>query len=125
MNKQIAKIFAEDIMSKYPVLRNWKFRYVSFTLQPETLAMCNHTRKELQVSGVVTERFTFHMFSQLMYHEIAHAICGHKEGHGPIWLSVARDLGYIYGERVPYEWLLRSLEGVVIEEIAAVKVEEE
>ncbi len=35
----------------------------------------------------------------MLLHEVAHALAGHRAGHGPRWLGVARRLGYL-GARV-------------------------
>lgn len=56
------------------------------------LGQCNFTKRKVEISA-------FHLQSDdakivnTMLHEIAHAIAGHKAGHGPEWVAVAKRIG--------------------------------
>lgn len=56
--------------------------------------LCDYTRKRISVSRFLAARFDDDEIHQVMLHEIAHALAGHRAAHGPKWKRIARDLGY-------------------------------
>ncbi|MET1043051.1 MAG: SprT-like domain-containing protein [Microbacteriaceae bacterium] len=56
--------------------------------------LCNYTAKRITVSRYLAARFEDDAIHQVLLHEVAHAMAGHKAGHGPRWKAIASDLGY-------------------------------
>lgn len=58
---------------------------------------CDYTHKRISVSRHLVPLWTDDAVEQTLFHEIAHALVGHGAGHGSMWLSQARVLGYTGG----------------------------
>ena len=57
------------------------------------VGQCRYTSKEIGISLSHLQYGTPEAIEDTITHEIAHAIAGHGEGHGPRWASVHRSLG--------------------------------
>lgn len=69
----------------------WSF---DFDNAQRRLGICVHSRRQITISRHMTGAATEEQFSQTMLHEIAHALIGSSAGHGPLWKSKARSIGY-------------------------------
>lgn len=55
---------------------------------------CHHDKHQISLSVPLTTLGSLADAEQTMLHEIAHALCGKKEGHSRTWLATARSIGY-------------------------------
>lgn len=69
----------------------WHFRWDTARRRA---GACHHTKRTISLSRHITALGTFDDAEQTILHEIAHALCGKEENHGPKWLAVARSIGY-------------------------------
>lgn len=72
----------------------WSF---AFDNAKKRAGLCNYTERRITVSRYLAQRHADEEVRQTLLHEVAHAIAGHAEGHGPAWRRVARELGYVGG----------------------------
>ena len=72
----------------------WSF---GFDRAKRRAGLCNYTDKRITVSRYLAEKYTDDEVYQILLHEVAHAVAGSRAAHGPRWLRIARDLGYIGG----------------------------
>jgi hypothetical protein len=86
---------AEGLMATH-LGQGWAF---GFDDAKRRAGLCNYTDRRITVSRYLAARWTLEDIEQVLLHEIAHAVAGHRAGHGPRWLKVARRLGYT-GARV-------------------------
>jgi hypothetical protein len=77
------------------LLRGWRFQWVH---SKNTAGVCEHLTKTISLSLPIAKLSTFEQVEQTLIHEIAHAIAGPHERHGPIWLGIAQTLGYTGGQ---------------------------
>jgi SprT-like family len=71
--------------------RGWTF---GFDDAKRRAGLCNYSDRRITVSRYLAARWTAAEVDQVLLHEVAHALAGHRAGHGPRWLSTARKLGY-------------------------------
>src|SRR3954471_23173893 len=76
--------------------RSWSF---AFDNAKRRAGLCNYTEKRISVSRYLAARWSMEDIEQVLLHEVAHALAGHRAAHGPRWLMTARRLGYT-GARV-------------------------
>lgn len=69
----------------------WTF---DFDNAKKRAGLCNYTERRITVSRYLSARWDLDEVEQVLLHEVAHALAGHRAGHGARWLSVARGLGY-------------------------------
>lgn len=50
--------------------------------------------KTIVFSATLIEKWTKAQFTQIVLHEIAHALVGHSHGHDKVWAARARSIGY-------------------------------
>lgn len=55
---------------------------------------CDYTRRRITVSRPLAARYEDDEIHQVLLHEVAHAIAGHRAAHGPRWRRAADELGY-------------------------------
>lgn len=65
--------------------------------------LCNHHTKLITVSRHFGIDASDEEFTQILLHEIAHAIAGAHAGHGSKWRSIARRIGYTGGRTMNWE----------------------
>jgi hypothetical protein len=75
----------------------------------EWAGRCDYSKGTIELSVEFMQAYTPYQVSQIMKHELAHALRGpvrpHRvNGHDDKWLKIARRLGYEHGEMVPHEW---------------------
>lgn len=71
-------------------LDDWHFEW---TRAASFIGDCNHSVRRLRLSKPLTELNDVSVIRDTILHEIAHALVGPKEGHGPKWKAMARKLG--------------------------------
>lgn len=70
---------------------SWSF---GFDNAKRRAGQCDYTKKRITVSRYLAARFEDDEIHQVLLHEVAHALAGHKAAHGPAWKRIARELGY-------------------------------
>lgn len=70
---------------------SWTF---AFDNAKKRAGLCNYTTRRISVSRYLASRYDDDEIHQVLLHEVAHALAGPKAGHGPGWVSIARDIGY-------------------------------
>lgn len=71
-------------------LDGWGFRFSDGT---RTFGRCRHSDKTISLSRQLTRVNDAHHVIETILHEIAHALCGPHEGHGPRWRAMAVRVG--------------------------------
>ena len=89
MNLNAAEKLANSLIKKHLSAR-WTFKWNRRT---SSFGLCNHTTEEIQLSKILTEHETVEHVTNTILHEIAHALAGPFEKHGPRWKQIARSLG--------------------------------
>jgi SprT protein len=72
-------------------LSSWSFRFDNAKTR---FGQCDHSRRCISLSRHLSFSGSEDEVEQVLLHEIAHALAGAREGHGPRWLGIARSLGY-------------------------------
>ena len=70
---------------------SWKFEFDS---AKRRAGLCNYTARTISLSKHLVLLHDVDQAKQVLWHEIAHALCGKNEGHGKVWLATAKGLGY-------------------------------
>ncbi|MEN9753409.1 MAG: hypothetical protein RL670_1100, partial [Actinomycetota bacterium] len=78
-------------MAEHLDLRVWRFRMDS---AKRRAGACNHTTSTITLSAYLAEYYSFERMHQTMLHEVAHALAGHRAGHGKKWHQIASSIGY-------------------------------
>jgi predicted SprT family Zn-dependent metalloprotease len=81
---------ARDELAKHPQLASWS---VSLDNARARGGACHYQKRLLTFSRYVTPAMTDHQARMIVLHEIAHALCGHAAGHGPVWVRTCRSIG--------------------------------
>lgn len=71
-------------------LPNW---LLGFNHSFKQLGLCNYEKKEILLSAMQAIRRTPAETTDVILHEIAHALAGWKAGHGPKWKKIATRIG--------------------------------
>ena len=93
---------------------SWTFKW---NRRKTAFGLCDHYKREIQLSRPLTETEDEEAVRQTILHEIAHALAGPREGHGPRWKSIARSIGVrrpasrrsftgTTAESIQYSWAL-------------------
>ncbi len=72
------------------IRRGWTF---AFNRRRRTMGLCNYTDKRIELSVLFVTMNDAGLVRDTILHEIAHALAGHRAGHGPVWAAVCRRLG--------------------------------
>jgi len=70
--------------------KGWSFRWMT---RKRTLGLCEYGPKYLLLSTSFVDLNDVDVVEQVCRHEIAHALAGHKAGHGPVWQAIAIQCG--------------------------------
>lgn len=99
-------------MSELHRVRQWAEALIKLHLEPlfgegawsfgfdnakRRAGLCNYTDRRITVSKYLAEKFDDDEIHQILLHEVAHAVAGAAAGHGPRWVRVSRELGYVGG----------------------------
>lgn len=71
-------------------LYGWTFK---FNRRRNTFGVCFHQQRTIELSTLLTQHGTREQVTQTIGHEIAHALVGAGEGHGPKWKAQMREMG--------------------------------
>jgi predicted SprT family Zn-dependent metalloprotease len=88
---ELVQALAMITMAEHLDLRIWKFRMDS---AKRRAGACNHTTSTISLSAYLAEYYSFDRMHQTMLHEVAHALAGHRVGHGAKWRELASSIGY-------------------------------
>ena len=89
MNAIEARRLARHLMDAY-ALDDWSFQ---FDRSKRRFGVCKHQSKTIGLSFYLVRMNPEAEVKNTILHEIAHAIAGHKAGHGPEWKEVCRCVG--------------------------------
>lgn len=91
MNLLTAKNLATDLMKQHiPNATDWTFK---FNNAKNILGECICGRKIIKLSRFYVQNADESEVKRTILHEIAHALAGHKAGHGYLWRVMARQVG--------------------------------
>ena len=82
---------ARKLMNEHG-LQKWSLRFNSARRQ---LGACNYRKKEIVLSQIGSVHRTPEQTTDVILHEIAHALAGWEAGHGPKWKKIASRIGAI------------------------------
>ena len=85
------RALAERKMAEHIDLENWQF---GFDSAKRRAGLCNYTNKTITISRYLVDIHTIDESMQVVLHEVAHAMCGKREGHNKKWLATAKSIGY-------------------------------
>jgi predicted SprT family Zn-dependent metalloprotease len=85
------RALAERKMAEHLDLENWKF---GFDSAKRRAGLCNYTSKTITISRYHADIHAIDETLQVVLHEVAHAMCGKREGHNKKWLATAKSIGY-------------------------------
>ena len=88
---ELVQALALITMADHLDLKVWKFRLDS---AKRRAGACHHGTKTISLSAYLAAHYSFERMNQTMLHEVAHALAGHKAGHGIKWKSIATEIGY-------------------------------
>ncbi len=80
---------ARELMNSHG-LQNWSLGFNSSLRQ---LGICNYRRKQILLSRMQSVLRTPEETTDVILHEIAHALAGWEAGHGPKWKAIASRIG--------------------------------
>ena len=86
VEEEAVRLFALHDLSS-----TWSFRFDRATTR---LGQCDHRSRSISVSRHLSLKATPDEVTQVLLHEIAHAVAGPRAAHGPRWRSIARSIGY-------------------------------
>lgn len=98
MEREDAARLARGLMAEHG-LSGWTFR---FDRARRRAGLCRYDRREISLSGPLTELYDEADVREVVLHEIAHALAGARHGHDAVWRATARSLGST-GRRVVRE----------------------
>lgn len=85
------RALAERKMAEHIDLENWQF---GFDSAKRRAGLCNYTNQTITISRYLVDIHTIDESMQVVLHEVAHAMCGKREGHNKKWLATAKSIGY-------------------------------
>lgn len=91
MNLFSAEELAISLMTRHGLIwANWKFK---FDRSVKRLGLCKHKEKIISLGQHATLVNDETAVRNTILHEIAHALVGSWEGHGPVWKAKAKEIG--------------------------------
>lgn len=91
MDKNKAHALALDLMSQHGLTAlGWKFK---FDRAVKRVGLCTYSTKTISISAALLPNLTEHQVRMTLLHEIAHAHCGPRAGHGPVWRRMCLAIG--------------------------------
>ena len=82
---------AKSEMARHLDVKVWEFSWDS---AKRRAGLCDHTHRRISLSRYLSEHNPLDQSHQVMLHEIAHAMVGHRHGHDAKWLATAKGIGY-------------------------------
>lgn len=71
-------------------VKGWKFK---FDRAVKRFGSCRYRTKTITLSAPLVAVNDRAEVTNTVLHEIAHALAGHKAGHGPVWKAMAKSIG--------------------------------
>lgn len=87
---------AKELLTTHLGPDEWTF---GFDQARRRAGACDYAKRRITVSRHLAAGFSADDARQVLLHEIAHAVAGHKAAHGPRWKAIAVRIGYT-GDRV-------------------------
>ena len=87
------RVWAEALIQMH-LDESWVF---GFDNAKRRAGQCDFRAKRITVSRYLAARFDDDEIHQVLLHEVAHALAGHRAAHGPSWKRIAREIGYVGG----------------------------
>ena len=84
-----ARRMALELMQQHR-LTGWTF---AFNRAKRTMGLCRHVERRIELSVYFVLANDADSVRDCILHEIAHAMAGLAEGHGPIWREICRRIG--------------------------------
>ena len=86
-----AEALARRLMGQHRLLsKGWTFR---FNRRKRALGICVYGTKRIELSAYFVHQNDEEAVRDTLLHEIAHALCNPKEGHGPKWKRTCERIG--------------------------------
>ncbi len=85
------RALAEIKMAEYLDMNLWQF---GFDSARRRAGLCNYTDNTITISRYLVDIHTIDESMQVVLHEVAHAMCGKRDGHNKKWLATAKSIGY-------------------------------
>ncbi len=86
-----AESLARRLMGEHRLLsKGWTFR---FNRRKRAMGVCVYDVKRIELSAFFVAKNDEDAVRDTLLHEIAHALCNPKEGHGPKWKRMCERLG--------------------------------
>ncbi|RIX30264.1 SprT-like domain-containing protein [Amnibacterium setariae] len=82
---------AEALLAQHLPGRGWTF---AFDRAVRRAGACHHVERRITLSRHLAERAEEDEVRQVLLHEVAHALAGHRAAHGPRWRARAAAIGY-------------------------------
>ena len=82
---------AEELLAAHLPGRGWRF---GFDRAVRRAGACHYAEMRITVSRHLAEAAEEAEVRQVLLHEVAHALAGHRAAHGPRWRSIAAGIGY-------------------------------
>lgn len=102
MNLNKAEQLANELMQQHKQIKvrgityrmtgNWTF---AWNRRATALGLCNHTKKQIQLSKPLTAQRDEEGVRSTILHEIAHALAGPSNGHNHLWRNIAQEIGLV------------------------------
>ncbi len=95
MTQEEAQILAKKLMKKFlnsEKFSDWKF---CFDRAKKRFGQCHYQKKIISLSRHLVEINNEKTIRETILHEISHAICGYKAGHGKKWKECIKEIGGI------------------------------
>ncbi|MFD6136431.1 SprT-like domain-containing protein [Isoptericola sp. NPDC060257] len=89
MEREDAARLARGLMAEHGLSR-WTFR---FDRARRRAGLCRYDRREISLSGPLTDLYDEADVREVVLHEIAHALAGARHGHDAVWRATARSIG--------------------------------
>ena len=84
------RAIAEGLIARH-LDTGWSF---DFDWAKRRAGLCNYTERRISLSRHFVASHNLEQATQVILHEIAHALAGSAAGHGAQWKAVAKSLGY-------------------------------
>ncbi|MFD1722242.1 SprT-like domain-containing protein [Amnibacterium endophyticum] len=85
---------AEGLIADHLPGGGWTF---AFDRAVRRAGACHHADRRITVSRHLAERAEEDEVRQVLLHEVAHALAGHRAGHGPRWRAACARVGHSGG----------------------------
>lgn len=91
MNIYEARRIAQEVMTEHGLIADgWTFKWDNAV---KRFGQCDYRNRTISLSKPLTQINPHSEVLDTLLHEIAHALAGHKAGHGSQWRAVARRIG--------------------------------